>query len=186
MRTAIFTFRAIVPEDFPREQLDAMSLAAHVQIAEPEEGAAAPERVFSEQWNLLDGPAAGTEIEDLGGWYDEFQPSMLSMLFGAMVRRSRLVVERYHSDLFHDARWLTENVKGETSFYWAPRTFGANIGYDPKLVGYGFGGRDDEMHFYRVDIAQRIRDGKPSGMWQATFTRCDPTKCEDLTPEEGE
>lgn len=185
MRTIIFNFRAIVPEDFPREQIDAMALAAHVQIAEPEQGVT-PERVVSEQWHALNGPAEGIEIEDLGGFYDEFQPAMLAKLFGAMVRRSRLVIEHYHGDLFHDARWITEHVKGEMSFYWAPRSFGANIGTDPKLVGYGWGSRYDEMHFYRVDIAERIRSGKPSGMWQATFTRCDPNECEDLTPEEGE
>jgi hypothetical protein len=183
MRTVIFTFRAIVPEDFPREQIAAMSLAAAVQIQEPEDGPN-PERVTTEEWAILDGPSEGIEIEDLGGFYDEFQASLLAPLFGAMVRRARLVTEHYHGDLFHDATWLREHVKGETSFYWAPRTFGANIGTDPKFVGYGYDGRDDEMHFYRVDIGQRLRSGKPSGMWQATFTRCEPGECEDLTPTE--
>jgi hypothetical protein len=184
MRTVIFNYRALVSDDIDREQLDAMNLAAFVQIQDPETGSA-PETVKAELWQTVDTPAPGVEVEDLGGWFDQFQPAMHAALFGAMVRRSRLVVERYHGDLFHDARWIGEHAQGETSFYWAPRTFGANIGTDPTLVGYGYGSRDDEMHFYRIDVHERVRNGKKTGMWQATFTRCNPATCEDLTPKEA-
>jgi hypothetical protein len=185
MRTVTFTYRALVAdEDFNREQLDAMSMAAFVQIQEPEEGPP-PVSVKAEDLHFLAALSEDAEVEELGGWFEEFRPAFHAKLFGAMVRRSRLVTEHYHSDLFHDAGWMQKYVTGEMSFYWAPRTFGSNIGTEPSLVGYGFTERDTTMHFYRVDVHQKVRNGKATGMWYATFTRCDPADCEDLTPEES-
>jgi hypothetical protein len=183
MRTIIFSYRALVSDDFSREQLDAMGMAAFVQIQDPEDGPS-PEQVHGEELQFVETPSEGVEVEELGGWCEEFPPAFLAKLFGAMVRRSRLVTEQYHSDLFHDSGWIEKHVSGEMSFYWAPRTFGTHIGTDPKLVGHGYGSRHETMHFYRVDVHEKVRNGKPTGMWHATFTRCDPAQCEDLTPKE--
>lgn len=42
-----------------------------------------------------------------------------SHVFGALVRMATPVLEAYHSDLYHDALWLMENLKGSdfTFFY---------------------------------------------------------------------
>lgn len=70
----------------------------------------------------------------LCGWYDEINDSVRALLFGEMVKRTIGVVENYHSDLFRDAQWITEHVKDAMVFYWAPRTYGTNIGTDIDLV----------------------------------------------------
>jgi len=186
MKTIIFTYKALMAdEDIEREQIEAMDMAAFVQIEEPERQPV-PISVRSEGWQILDAPTEDAETEELNGFFTEIEFGTKALLFGAMVRRVRIVTERFHSDLYHDAMWIEREVKGETVFYWAPRAFGSNIGYDPKLVGYGHSDRDGEMHFYRVDVHQKRRNGEKSGYWLATFTRCNPADCEDLTPGKAE
>lgn len=118
---------------------------------------------------------------DLTGYDEVMLPGVTALLFGQMVQRTVGVVEHYHSDLFHDAQWVAKHVKGEMSFYWAPRTWGTYIGLDPTLVSHPSEG----LVFYRVDVHRKMRDGKPTGMWQATFSQPDPAECEllELPPQ---
>jgi hypothetical protein len=78
---------------------------------------------------------------------------------GEMVKRSDRV-EHYPSDLYHDALWIATNVNGPATFYWAPRTWGTDIGTDRTLVGTPDGGKV----LYRVDLFCE------QGLWSVAFT----------------
>jgi hypothetical protein len=85
--------------------------------------------------------------------------SIRAILFGYLVELAREVVKHYASDLYHDARWIHENVTGETTFYFATRDAGTSIGTDVKLVGYI---AHDTL--YRVDIIHNGRGGWYAGI----------------------
>ena len=84
---------------------------------------------------------------------------MRALLFGELVTRSQ-PVKHYASDLYHDAGWIATNVNGPMTFYWAPRTWGTDIGTDRTLVGTP----DEGKVLYRVELScQR-------GLWSVRFT----------------
>ncbi|MDQ6616056.1 MAG: hypothetical protein M3083_15305 [Actinomycetota bacterium] len=108
-------------------------------------------------------PTPGTERTvdaiRLTGWFDEINDSVRALLFGQMVARA-WGIEHFHSDLFHDARWLAQHVTGPTTFYWAPRTWGSDIGTDRCLVATP----SDGKALYRVELLCE------DGLWSAVFT----------------
>jgi hypothetical protein len=113
-----------------------------------------------------------TVTERLTGWGTFEQLHVLPLLFGQMVKRAIPVVQEYHSDLYHDAFWLEQNVTGETEFDFLVRTSGTNIGNSAR-IGVEIGAPGGV--FYRVKVyILRDRWGlpeEPSGMWMVDFTR---------------
>lgn len=82
----------------------------------------------------------------------EIDESNRAVLFGELVKLAVPVIKAYHSDLFHDAIWLTEHVKGpEFTFYYSIDDCGTLIGTELKLVL----ARD---HRYRITV--RVDEGK--------------------------
>lgn len=93
----------------------------------------------------------------LFGWSDKLESPVLSGIFGEMVRRSAGIIEHYHGDLYHDARWIHDNVTGPCSFYWTPRECGTYVGiYLPDSVRGG-------SVLYRVTVEC------DHGVWYVTF-----------------
>lgn len=98
---------------------------------------------------------------DLTGWSDSIDDlGVRHFLFGELVRRTIGVVDRYHSDLYHDADWLRTEVNGPMTFYWQARESGTNISDDRSLAC-----RDNPgaVH-YKVDLKCT------KGMWSVRFT----------------
>jgi hypothetical protein len=79
-----------------------------------------------------------------------------------MVKRAQ-PIEHYPSDLYHDGAWIAKHVTGATTFYWAPRTWGTDIGTDHDLVATP----SDGKVVYRVELTCN------HGEWSVTFTTDD-------------
>lgn len=90
--------------------------------------------------------------------------SILSHLFGEMVKRAVPVVNFYHGDLFHDAEWLREHVTGECSFWWMVRHSGTNLG-ESALVQEHISSSEPRILYY-----VELKDGNGRDKWEATFT----------------
>lgn len=90
---------------------------------------------------------------------------VLSILFGEMVKRAIGVIEAYHSDLYHDAHWLKENVTGPMTFYWSPRDCGTNLGIEPQFI---FRDNPGAVYYEIVLTHEGKYDHKD---WYATFTQ---------------
>lgn len=109
-----------------------------------------------------------TQTVALYGWVEDFTDgadTIRARLFGEMVARTTMVVQQFHSDLFHDAHWLTQHVHGACEFDWLVRHSGTNIGEAARTgvaIGAGRG-----FVLYRVAITVE------RGMWSATFTVAD-------------
>jgi hypothetical protein len=56
-----------------------------------------------------------------------------SMLFGELVKLVTPIVKRYHSDLYHDALWIKDNVEGPITFQYGVSKNGTHIGTDQDL-----------------------------------------------------
>jgi hypothetical protein len=95
----------------------------------------------------------------LTGWFDQINNSVRALLFGEMVTGSQ-PVRHYPSDLYHDAQLIATNVNGPMTFYWAPRTWGTDIGTDRTLVGTP----DEDKVLYRVELSCE------RGLWSVRFT----------------
>jgi len=56
-------------------------------------------------------------------------------VFGELVRLSQYTITAYWSDLYHDALWIREYVKGDSyTFFWSVNESGTNIGEDRESV----------------------------------------------------
>lgn len=77
---------------------------------------------------VLQAPLVHSETYRLYGFSDTIDTPVLAALFGEMVTRANPVVKAYHGDLFHDARWLDENVTGPCEFLYMVREYGTVIG----------------------------------------------------------
>lgn len=65
--------------------------------------------------------------------------------FGELVKLAIPHIKHYHSDLFHDAVWLENNMSGESfAFYWSVSDTGTSIGTEP--IGL-------REHAYRVTVS---------------------------------
>jgi hypothetical protein len=98
----------------------------------------------------------------LTGWFDHINDSVRALLFGELVKRAQ-PIEHYPSDLYHDGAWIAKHVTGATTFYWAPRTWGTDIGTDHDLVATP----SDGKVVYRVELTCN------HGEWSVTFTTDD-------------
>lgn len=72
------------------------------------------------------------------GWHGEEGQDLSAVratLFGELVKLAAPVIEHYHSDLFHDARWIEEHVDGAPmSFDFVARPCGTYIGVDVEAM----------------------------------------------------
>lgn len=57
-------------------------------------------------------------------------------VFAELLQLAQPVVEHYHSDLYHDAIWLKDNLPNlmDDGFYFGIRTHGTHIGTDRRLI----------------------------------------------------
>lgn len=64
--------------------------------------------------------------------------SAVAEVFGRLLNLGLPLLTHYHSDLYHDALWLQEHLKGPSMvFFFGIRPTGTSIGRDVKLVrGY--------------------------------------------------
>lgn len=60
--------------------------------------------------------------------WEEAESLVKSTTFGVLVELSEGVIKNYRSDLFHDAKWIEENVTGPRQFDWVVRTSGTFLG----------------------------------------------------------
>ena len=110
-----------------------------------------------------------TQVRLIGwGTFEELHLSIRALLFGEMVRRATPVITEYHSDLFHDAHWITNHVNGPVTFDWLVRTSGTNISLtgaetNAAVIGVQIGAPGGV--FYRIQIIEN------RGLWSADFTQ---------------
>src|SRR4051794_40653644 len=70
---------------------------------------------------------AGTNINDL--WQGP------QLVFMHLAKLSQPHLTEYQSDWYHDALWLSENMKGQAvEFYYSFNNSGTSIGVDPVVV----------------------------------------------------
>ena len=110
----------------------------------------------------------------LVGWgsFLNLQDQIRARLFGHLVVLATPVVKEYHSDLFHDAQWLRDNVVGETEFHFVVRDSGTGVGPTARFQKDSPG-----AVMYRLSLTCDRRytsghpDHDPSGEWSLTITR---------------
>lgn len=92
----------------------------------------------------------GTEQELAFGGKTESLADVAHLIFGHLVKLAQPYVERYHSDLYHDAMWICRNVPGTAcSFWFGADSDGTAIGTVAALVA---GGRQNA---WRIDCEIR-------------------------------
>ncbi len=93
--------------------------------------------------------------------FSRYEATLRAHVFGALVQLASSIVQCYHSDLYHDAAWLSEHLTGPMSFYFGVRTSGTHIGTDHALIGPA----SDKT--YRIEL---LREG---GEWSIVVERSD-------------
>jgi hypothetical protein len=86
--------------------------------------------------------------------------SVRAALFGVLVTLAAPHVKHYQSDLYHDARWLRENIDGPKEFFYAVADTGTEIGTDETLV------RQIRPIAWHVALTRT-----DNGRWDVTTTR---------------
>lgn len=94
-------------------------------------------------------PTTGVTVVHLGFCdpvKESWDGNIPQRVFGTLVQLATPVVEHYHSDLFHDARWVTEYLPfpvsnvlnlsplSQYTFYYGVRSTGTSIGTVRNLV----------------------------------------------------
>jgi len=75
----------------------------------------------------------------------------------------------YQSDLFHDARWLSNYLTDAGTFYWIVREWGTHIGDDAEMVGAAVQ-CGEAILSYRIDVTVT------RGSWSAEFSEFAPKR----------
>lgn len=58
-----------------------------------------------------------------------------SLVFGELVKLTAPVLQAYHSDLYHDALWLSANLKGRSvTFPYSYDNCGTSLVSEPKIA----------------------------------------------------
>lgn len=87
------------------------------------------------------------------GWGDAV-PS--SLIFGQLAKRAAPVIDRYHSDLYHDALWIEAEIHGPDVFFWGVDECGTAMGRgSDRNPGFVLAAR---RTVYRVEVAHDDRD----------------------------
>lgn len=66
--------------------------------------------------------------------FEEYSNMIRSLVFERLVHLARPIVERNHSDLYHDALWLNKVLSGPMDFYYGVRPGGTCITRDLEIV----------------------------------------------------
>ena len=77
-----------------------------------------------------------TKVE-LAKWHKDSEPmpeSAKATLYGHLVQYAMPLLERFHSDLYHDANWVKSFVTTETVFYYSVDNSGTMIGEDKDII----------------------------------------------------
>lgn len=80
------------------------------------------------------------ERKFLTGWEKTGNIKQLGVrqrVFGELVQLATAHLERYHSDLYHDAQWLDRNLNGPMEFYYGADDSGTAI-YEATEDGLRF------------------------------------------------
>lgn len=100
-------------------------------------------------WNLVD-----SSTLCWGANWEGSESSVRALVFGKMVELGKNRIERYQSDLFHDALWLKEMLNGPMQFDWIARhsgTFIGNVCSQVKAEDY------ENSVYYRFEIIEEDR-----------------------------
>lgn len=81
-------------------------------------------------------------------YWDDIASSVKAKTFGVLVELADEQIKHYKSDLFHDARWLDENITGFLQFEWVVRECGTHIGNDASVVRLEDG---DKMYRFYIE-----------------------------------
>lgn len=101
-------------------------------------------------WNQLE---SYTIVSGASNW-DDAKGTVRSAVFGEMVKLSRDRIKAYHSDLYHDAKWIDEYLVGVMQFDWICRESGTWCG---DIVA---GIKDDsytDSRRYRFEVLENDR-----------------------------
>lgn len=108
--------------------------------------------------------------ERLVGWgtFEELASSIKQLTFGELVKLATPVLKRYHSDLWHDAKWLElhlqDNAQEGVTWYYATCDSGTAIGTERSYIAIRIEGHA-EGQLWRCRIMQ---DGKGAWYFNAT------------------
>lgn len=91
--------------------------------------------------------------------------TVLSCLFGHLVRLAGPVVEHYHGDLYGDVQWLDANVDGPRRFVWQAYDCGTNIDDVNGAMHATLVTLNPGRPWWLVDLTHE------SGAWYVSFTR---------------
>jgi hypothetical protein len=77
---------------------------------------------------------------------DDDVSAVRQLVFGHLLSIAAPIVQHYHSDLYHDAIWLSRHLSGPSmTFYWSVDDCGTQIGTD--AIGH------NRREAYRVTVA---------------------------------
>lgn len=110
------------------------------------------------------------------GSFAELQSPIRALLFGVLADIAAPIVQRYRSDLYHDARYVAEHVNGVCEFQYCARENGTHIGTGlAETLWHAAGGscesgtgshgalcRDTTARLFRVTLSEE------RGTWFAT------------------
>jgi hypothetical protein len=96
----------------------------------------------------------------LTGWHP-INNSVRALLFGELVKLANIDLERYHSDLWHDAQCVAA-ITGPTTFFFATDAYGTSIGEDESLVKLRCG---KKSHLYMIRLVCDDGSTPGDGLW---------------------
>lgn len=103
----------------------------------------------------------------LYGWVEECNDAVRALLFGELVKRALPIRKMYHSDFFHDAVWVNENVRDATEFFYIARDAGSETTRSLDLVKYHSSEIASGIHIiWRVELLC-----EQGGEWFVEFTQ---------------
>jgi len=92
------------------------------------------------------------------GTFEQLEGSIRCLLFGEILKLGLKYVERYHSDFYHDARWIEERVHGARTMIFAVDSNGTFLLNDNDTVPH-----DLRKNMFRVELFET------RGTWFVTF-----------------
>ena len=92
-------------------------------------------------------------------------------VFGILVQLAAPTVRHYHSDLFHDANWLTKHVVLPDSPAWMEGHFLTTFAYGVRDTGTDIGTDIELIKRHNERVFQVIVSRDEGGLWTANVWR---------------